>query len=133
MFGPICSVFWLAVFWGFLSLSFCRDDRDGLSNGCAVGRQSRCWFTLGRLRFAEGLVMLMTTRCACDNSSGEAMKVVTRIWPLTRLKLSVRNISLSIDLLATVVSGCSSVIRNSEEFYKDIPRRRINWREYLTD
>jgi len=85
------------------------------------------------LRFADGLVMLMTIRCACGNSSGEAMRVVTRIWSLTRLKLSVRNISLSIALLTTVVSGCSSVIRNSEDFYKDIPRRRINWREYLTD
>jgi hypothetical protein len=36
-------------------------------------------------------------------------------------------------LLITFVSGCSSVLDSSEKFYKDMPRRRINWREYLTD
>jgi hypothetical protein len=36
-------------------------------------------------------------------------------------------------LLITVLEGCSSVISNSENFYKDRPPRRINWREYLTD
>lgn len=62
------------------------------------------------------------------------MKIGTlRVGPPARLILSMRKISLSIVLLVTVVSGCSSVIRNSEDFYKDIPRRRINWREYLTD
>ena len=42
-------------------------------------------------------------------------------------------IALSIVLLATVLTACSSVISNSEGFYKNSPRRRINWREYLTD
>jgi hypothetical protein len=42
-------------------------------------------------------------------------------------------IALSIVLLATVLTACSSVISNSEDFYKNSPRRRINWREYLTD
>ena len=36
-------------------------------------------------------------------------------------------------LLMTLVSGCSSVISNSESYYKNQPRRPINWREYLTD
>ncbi|HSE25687.1 MAG TPA: hypothetical protein VLB68_28740 [Pyrinomonadaceae bacterium] len=40
---------------------------------------------------------------------------------------------LSIMLLIGVLSGCSSVISNSEGFYKDRPRRPINWREYMTD
>lgn len=43
------------------------------------------------------------------------------------------SLTLSIILLITFISGCSSVINNSENFYKDTPRRRINWREYLTD
>ena len=37
---------------------------------------------------------------------------------------------LSIALLIAVLSGCSSVISDSERFYKDRPRERINWREY---
>jgi hypothetical protein len=45
----------------------------------------------------------------------------------------MKKIALFAFLLITVVSGCSSVISNSESFYKDIPRRPINWREYLTD
>ena len=40
---------------------------------------------------------------------------------------------LSIVLLITVLSGCSSVISDSESFYKDQPRRRTNWREYMSD
>ena len=43
------------------------------------------------------------------------------------------NSALAIILLITLISGCSSVISNSENFYKDIPRRPINWREYMTD
>jgi len=45
----------------------------------------------------------------------------------------VMNKVLSIVLLIAVVSGCSSVINNSERFYQEHPRRRINWREYMTD
>ena len=47
-------------------------------------------------------------------------------------RLSIRS-ALYVVLLITFLSGCSSVIKNSEDFYKDMPRRRINWREYLTD
>jgi hypothetical protein len=48
-------------------------------------------------------------------------------------KATLLRIGLSIVLLITLVGGCSSVISNSEDFYKDSPRRRINWREYMTD
>jgi hypothetical protein len=48
-------------------------------------------------------------------------------------KLSMGKIGLSVVLLTTILSGCSSLIRNSEDFYKERPPRRINWREYLTD
>jgi hypothetical protein len=61
------------------------------------------------------------------------MKIGTSIVEMLAKPCSVRKIALSIVLLVTVVSGCSSIIRNSEDFYKDNPRRRINWREYLTD
>jgi hypothetical protein len=62
------------------------------------------------------------------------MKVGRSILEISaRTKLSMRKIGLSTVLLLTVLSGCSSVIRNSEDFYNDMPRRRINWREYLTD
>jgi hypothetical protein len=45
----------------------------------------------------------------------------------------MRKLLLGLVLLANLALGCASVVRNSEEFYKDMPRRRINWREYLTD
>ncbi len=48
-------------------------------------------------------------------------KVVWGRWTLT-LVLSI-----------TLLSGCSSVIGNSENFYQDMPRRPTNWREYLSD
>ncbi len=50
-----------------------------------------------------------------------------------RLKLSGMSLGLTVVLLTTALAGCSSVISNSEGFYKDIPRRPINWREYMTD
>jgi hypothetical protein len=40
--------------------------------------------------------------------------------------------ALLIGLLITL-SGCSSVMSNSAQFYQDHPRGRINWREYMTD
>jgi hypothetical protein len=43
------------------------------------------------------------------------------------------SLGLAVVLLITVLPGCTSVVRNSEDFYKDIPRRPINWREYMTD
>jgi len=50
-----------------------------------------------------------------------------------RLEIAVTGIVLSIVLLVTSVSGCSSAISNSESYYQNIPRRPINWREYTTD
>jgi len=45
----------------------------------------------------------------------------------------MRKAVLSIALLIAVLSGCSSVISDSERFYKDQPRGRINWREYMSN
>ncbi len=45
----------------------------------------------------------------------------------------MRNIVLFALLLITLISGCSEVLTNSEKYYENQPRRRINWREYLTD
>jgi uncharacterized protein YceK len=45
----------------------------------------------------------------------------------------MKKIALFVLVLMTVISGCSSLISNSETFYRDMPRRPINWREYLTD
>ena len=39
---------------------------------------------------------------------------------------------LLILLLIAVLSGCASVISNSESFYKDRRPGRINWREYTS-
>ena len=62
------------------------------------------------------------------------MKVATLILEkVAGPTMTMMRIGLSIILLITLVSGCSSVISNSENFYKDIPRRPINWREYMTD
>ena len=49
------------------------------------------------------------------------------------MKLTVIIIGLSIVLMTALVSGCGSVLSNSESFYQNIPRRPINWREYMTD
>ncbi|HEY6180738.1 MAG TPA: hypothetical protein VIW67_00760 [Terriglobales bacterium] len=43
-----------------------------------------------------------------------------------------KTVLLIITLIA-IMWGCSSVISNSDGFYKDRPRRPINWREYMTD
>ena len=49
-------------------------------------------------------------------------------------KLTVKKIALLVVLLLiTFASGCASVCSNSEGFYKDIPRRLINWREYMSN
>lgn len=50
-----------------------------------------------------------------------------------RSKLVRIRLFLSLVVLTAALTGCSSVISNSESFYKDIPRRPINWREYMTD
>jgi len=49
-------------------------------------------------------------------------------------KLTGKKIGLFVVLLLiTFTSGCSSVCSNSEGFYKDIPRRPMNYREYMSD
>lgn len=40
---------------------------------------------------------------------------------------------LGVILLSTLIAACSSVVSNSENFYKDMPLRPTNWREYLSD
>jgi hypothetical protein len=45
----------------------------------------------------------------------------------------IRSCGLLSVLLLLLLSNCSSILQNSQEFYKDNPRRRINWREILTD
>ena len=52
---------------------------------------------------------------------------------MARWKSTMRHWMLSMILLITLASGCASVISNSEKFYRDMPRRPTNWREYLTD
>jgi hypothetical protein len=51
---------------------------------------------------------------------------------LVRVVIMQKTVLLIITLIA-IMWGCSSVIGNSEGFYKDRPRRPINWREYMTD
>ena len=63
------------------------------------------------------------------------MKIVISILGLiVSQKFTIKKNGLFVVLLLiTFASGCSSVCSNSEAFYKDIPRRPINWREYMTD
>jgi uncharacterized protein YceK len=51
---------------------------------------------------------------------------------MIRLKAVITKVVSIVSVIAAM-SGCSSVISNSEGFYKDRPRRPINWREYMTD
>ena len=51
---------------------------------------------------------------------------------LVRVVIMKKTVLLIITLIA-IMWGCSSVISNSDGFYKDRPRRPINWREYMTD
>ena len=50
-----------------------------------------------------------------------------------RVEIAVTGIVLSMILLITSVTGCTSAISNSESYYQNIPRQPINWREYMTD
>jgi len=59
-----------------------------------------------------------------------AIEILRRV---ARPKLPMKKICLAMVLLMTILSGCSSVVSNSEKFYQDRPRRPINWREYMTD
>ena len=62
------------------------------------------------------------------------MKIAGSIRRLVWLpKFTATTIGLSAILLIPLISGCGSVVANSESFYQNNPRRPINWREYLTD
>ena len=61
------------------------------------------------------------------NSGNSISGMLIKLCPLAL------SLALSMILPIALVSGCSSVISNSESFYEKIPRRPINWREYLTD
>ncbi|HVO95456.1 MAG TPA: hypothetical protein VMT22_21550 [Terriglobales bacterium] len=51
-------------------------------------------------------------------------------WKVKALRLGV---VLATVFPTTLLSACSEVIHNSASYYENIPRRPINWREYLTD
>ena len=73
-------------------------------------------------------------RGPCRSSGrGESTKIESVVKMFARARTSFWGILLSIVVLIAVLSGCSSVISNSEGFYKDRPRGRINWREYTSD
>ena len=59
--------------------------------------------------------------------------IVRSILRLGRQIFCTTKTVLFLILVIGVIPGCSSAISNSESFYRDIPRRPINWREYLTD
>lgn len=61
------------------------------------------------------------------------MKIRTSTVAMLAGSRSGRKFALFFVLLITVLWGCCSLISTSENFYKDRPPRRINWREYLTD
>ncbi|MGH7871312.1 MAG: hypothetical protein ACREQO_03725 [Candidatus Binatia bacterium] len=50
-----------------------------------------------------------------------------------KTKVAAAEFALVMVMLIILLAGCSSIIRNSEGFYEKIPRRPINWREYMTD
>ena len=63
------------------------------------------------------------------------MKIrISTLGLIVSQKLTGKKIGLFVVLLLiTFASGCSSVCSNSEGFYKDIPRRPMNYREYMSD
>jgi len=62
------------------------------------------------------------------------MKIAASILKIVaRPRLRLMKISLAMVLLINAASCFSSVIRNRERFYDEVPRPPINWREYLTD
>jgi hypothetical protein len=66
--------------------------------------------------------------------NGESMKIgLSTICVGGRVETAVTGIVLSMILLITSVSGCSSAISNSGSYYQNIPRQPINWRESMTD
>ena len=76
-------------------------------------------------------MMIGTT---AEEEGDESMKITaSNFGTVARPKLTLKKIVLSIALLINVVSGCSSVVSNSERYYRDIPRQPIKWDEYLNN
>jgi hypothetical protein len=62
------------------------------------------------------------------------MKLADAIRAQVRnIRATAMTVALVVPLLVVFVAGCGSVVKNSESFYQNMPRRPINWREYLTD
>jgi hypothetical protein len=53
-----------------------------------------------------------------------------QVWSIRATAMTV---GLVVPLFVVFLAGCGSVGQNSESFYQNMPRRPINWREYLTD
>ena len=61
------------------------------------------------------------------------MKIATAFLALmARQELTRRKAGCLLFLFVHVISGCT-VLNNSASFYRDQPRRPINWREYTSD
>jgi hypothetical protein len=74
----------------------------------------------------------MPSPCYAWAQRGEKMKIAEAIFT-TEKSLALLKVFFAMVFLTTLMSGCGSVAKNSESFYQNIPRRPINWREYLTD
>jgi hypothetical protein len=61
------------------------------------------------------------------------MKIADSILAMiARQELTRKKVAWLIVLLVNFVSGCA-VLHSSASFYRDQPRRPINWREYTSD
>ena len=61
------------------------------------------------------------------------MKIANAFFALVaRQELTRRKAGCLLFLFVHVISGCA-VLNNSASFYRDQPRRPINWREYTSD
>jgi hypothetical protein len=60
------------------------------------------------------------------------MKLATSMLAMMASQKPFRKAAWLTILLVHLVSGCT-VLQNSASFYKDQPRRPINWREYTSD
>jgi hypothetical protein len=60
------------------------------------------------------------------------MKSAAILAKAARLELSRTKALCLLFLLVHLISGCA-VLNNSVKFYRDQPRRPINWSEYTSD
>jgi hypothetical protein len=64
----------------------------------------------------------------------DALRVTLSMLELVGVRgVGAISMALTIGMMFSFVSGCSSIVRNSEGFYQKIPQRPTNWHEYLTD